>query len=51
MDKDVKCYIVNGDPWFRGKHVASILEYANTKKAFVYHVDIEHEREIKIIKG
>ena len=23
---------VNGEPWFRGKDVATILEYADTKK-------------------
>ena len=32
-DKDVQCYIINCDPWFRGKAAATILEYANTKNA------------------
>ena len=31
--KAMKCCVVDGEPWFRGKDVASILGYANTVKA------------------
>ena len=41
-----KCYMVNGEPWFRGKDVASKLEYSNTKKAISDHVDIEDKKKL-----
>lgn len=36
---DVRFVIMNGDPWFFGKDVASALGYANTREAVSDHVD------------
>ena len=35
----VKCVCTNGEPWFRGKDVAWVLGYIDTKKAIANHVD------------
>ncbi|MFM7982901.1 MAG: BRO family protein, partial [Candidatus Fonsibacter sp.] len=32
-NSEIKYYVVDGQPWFRGKDVATILEYVDTKKA------------------
>ena len=32
--------------WFRGKDVATILGYSNTKKAVLIHVDSEDKQQI-----
>ena len=34
----------NGEPWFVGKDVAEILEYTNTTKAILTHVDDEDKK-------
>ncbi|MFM7981830.1 MAG: BRO family protein, partial [Candidatus Fonsibacter sp.] len=31
--KTIACIVVNGNPWFKAKEVATILGYANTKQA------------------
>ena len=36
--KDITCYVVNGDPYFKGNDVASILGYACPGKALIDHV-------------
>ena len=38
-NKAIACIVVNGNPWFKAKDVATILAYTNTKKAIVDHVD------------
>lgn len=38
--------ILDGTPWFRGKDVASILGYADTKKAISKHVDSDNKRQL-----
>ena len=35
----VQCVCVDGNPWFRGKDVATVLGYADTKKAIAKNVD------------
>ncbi|MFM7980264.1 MAG: BRO family protein, partial [Candidatus Fonsibacter sp.] len=34
----ITCVAVNGNPWFRGKDIAKLLNYADTKKAIAKHV-------------
>ena len=34
-DNAVTCIIVNDNPWFKAKEVATILGYANTKQAII----------------
>ena len=38
---EVRTVQVNGEPWFVGKDVATILEYSNPRKALADHVDAE----------
>ena len=30
---NIKCLVVDGVPWFKGKQVATILGYVNTRKS------------------
>ena len=36
---NVQCITVDNHVWFRGRDVATILEYQNTTKAIIDHVD------------
>lgn len=38
---EVRTLLINNEPWFVGKDVASVLGYADTKKALRTHVDDE----------
>lgn len=38
---EIRTVQVNGEPWFVGKDVATILEYINPRKALADHVDAE----------
>lgn len=42
---DVRTVIINGEPWFVGKDVAAILDYSNTRKALLDHVDAEDKTD------
>lgn len=57
---DVRTLVINGNPYFVGKDVATILGYKNTKDALLKHVDDEYKlgsqiatsgqnREMKVI--
>ena len=37
-NNDITRHVVNGDPWFKAKEVASVLGYANTKQAQIKNV-------------
>ena len=37
----VRSILIDGDPWFVGKDVASSLGYSNHRKALLDHVDVE----------
>ena len=36
---DIRYILVDGEPWFKGKEVATALGYADTKKAISKNVD------------
>lgn len=38
---EVRTILVNDEPYFVGKDVASVLGYSNTKDALSRHVDLE----------
>ena len=38
---EVRTILVNDEPYFVGKNVASVLGYSNTQKAILTHVDAE----------
>lgn len=35
----IRTLLIDGEPWFVGKDIASILKYSNTRKALADHVD------------
>ena len=37
--KTITCIVVNGNPWFKAKEVATILGYTNTTQAIIQHID------------
>jgi anti-repressor protein len=39
--REVRTMLVNGEPYFVGKDVASVLGYSNTRNAILQHVDSE----------
>lgn len=41
----VRTLLIEGEPWFVGKDVASILNYSNTRKALADHVDKEDKAD------
>ena len=42
----VQYVCVDGNPWFRGKDVATILGYQNAKKAILMHVDSKYKNKL-----
>ena len=46
---EVRSILINGEPWFIGKDVASILKYSNTAKAIRDHVDDEDKLTERIV--
>ncbi|MFM7982380.1 MAG: Bro-N domain-containing protein, partial [Candidatus Fonsibacter sp.] len=48
---EIQYYVVDGQPWFRGKDVANILEYVDTKKAITAHVDDDYKKKLEDIMG
>lgn len=40
----VRTVVINSEPWFVGKDVASALGYANTKDAIIRHVDEDDKK-------
>jgi prophage antirepressor-like protein len=46
MGCNISCIKQENDIWFRGKDIATILGYTNTKKAIIDHVDIEDKMKL-----
>ena len=46
-------YIVDadGEPWFKGKEIATILGYANTKQAIIVNVDVDDKCKFDTLRG
>lgn len=42
---------INNEPYFKGKDIATILGYKNTKVALIKHVDEEDKKTMKNLKG
>ena len=47
----VRAVVIDNDPWFVGRDVATALGYANTKDALAKHVDHEDKRIIQRSSG
>ena len=50
-NRSISCIIVDGNPWFKAKEVATILGYVNTKKAIIDHVDDEDKTKMDALMG
>lgn len=48
---EVRTVQVNGEPWFVGKDVATVLGYSNTRDAIARHVDEEDKAGVGIHDG
>lgn len=46
---NVRTYILDGEPWFIGKDIATILNYTNTAKAIRDHVDDDDKLTERIV--
>ena len=46
---EIRSVMINGDVWFLGKDVASILEYSNTAKTIRDHIDDEDKLTERIV--
>ena len=46
-NKPIACVVVGGDPWFKGKDIATLLDYADTKKAIAKHVSEDDQNKWK----
>ena len=47
----IQYILVDDIPWFRGKEIATILGYTNTKKAIIDHVDEEDKKKMDEVGG
>ncbi len=47
-DQQVEVIFINGEPYFIGKQVATILGYANPRKALADHVDAEDKQMVNL---
>ena len=43
----VQCVCVSGEPWFKGKEVATILGYKNTMQAIRVNVDDDDKKKME----
>ena len=50
-NSEIQYYVVDGKPWFRGKDVATFLEYVNTKQALIAHVDDDYTKKLEELMG
>lgn len=50
-EKQVRTIEINGEPWFVGKDVATVLGYKNTRDAMNKHVDTEDKNTVAIHDG
>lgn len=51
VSNKVRVIEINGDPWFVGKDVATVLGYKNTRDAMNKHVDTEDKNTVAIHDG
>ena len=42
---EVRTMVINGEPWFVGKDVASVLGYSNHRKALIDHIDADDKMD------
>ena len=50
-NKPIACVVVGGDPWFKGKDIATLLDYADTKKAIAKNVSEDDRKKMEELMG
>lgn len=45
---EIRVRLIDGEPWFVGKDVATILGYGNSREAIIDHVDEEDKRIVQL---
>ena len=43
----IACVVINGNPWFRGKDIATSLGYVDTKQAIAQNVSEDDRKKIE----
>ena len=46
-NKPIACVVVGGNPWFKGKDIATLLDYADTKTAIAKNVSEDDRQKWK----
>ena len=47
----IACVVVNGNPWFRGKDIATSLGYVDTKQAIAKNVSEDDRKKMEELMG
>ena len=47
----IECIRTDGNPWFQGLDVASVLGYTNSRKAIIDHVDDDDKHKLEELMG
>ena len=47
----IECVCVDGNPWFRGKDVATTLGYNNTKQSIRVNVEDDDKKKMEELGG
>ena len=50
-NKPIVCVVVGGDPWFKGKDIATLLDYADTKQAIAKNVSEDDRKKMEELMG
>ena len=50
-NKPIACVVVGGDPWFKGKYIATLLGYADTKQAIAKNVSKDDQKKMEELRG
>jgi len=48
---DIRYILVDGEPWFKGKDAATILEYTNPRKAIQDHVHADDKKKLDALNN
>ena len=50
-DFQMQYVVVDGEPWFKGKTVANVLGYIDTKQAISHNVDSDDRKKLNELMG
>ena len=50
-NKPIARVVVDGSPWFKGKDIATLLDYAHTKQAIAKNVSEDDRKKMEELMG